>query len=674
MDAYAAAPSRLAARLRRKNVSKACEACRKRRVKCDGKLPSCSQCLGRTSRCEYTQEEDKRRPASKSYVDLLRRRIRILEGILEANRIDINSAIADFVTHESSLMANSTPLEMGGQGIARGYYDLTEKAPLATMDGTLSRDESLNFDQDGEARYFGPTSGRLEFNKTGSRATKTKLQFDQFCQTIVDGDDVPKKLEDHLINLYFTWEQPWCQVVDENLFKTSRANKGPYFSPLLLNCMLCVGTRYDIQPDSISVNWDKGQLFLDKAEALLHYDLKWPSITTIQSLILLGTVYVSIGADAAGWLHHGMANRLALDMGLNLDSASILETKSYSSAEVELRRQIYWSLFVNDKLSASYTGRICTFLDSQGNVSLPYAPKPLLNGKQRAGFVDSTILELKNWYYDLPVALRLERSNTEQRMPQVYTLHMVYHTSYIILMRPFFSQKQKENAALRASDRPKFGQLSGVSVEWAKSISYKAACELSFVAREYRKAFGSFRQSPITATHCTLSAVLVLLTAENCRWDGTNQATTNQSINICLQVLEELSLSWAPAGYIKKNVVMLRQRLGDPVDSSLAPLSGGDQHDDSSGNYSGGGVPISTGPTPNDDASTRAHMQPDSPGSFQQTGYWQNPEFQSIFDGLQSGNASFLFNSTNLALGTDALPSDYDNFELLNRMNFDNVW
>lgn len=29
--------------------------------------------------------------------------------------------------------------------------------------GKLALDESMNFDKDGELRYFGPTSGRLEF-------------------------------------------------------------------------------------------------------------------------------------------------------------------------------------------------------------------------------------------------------------------------------------------------------------------------------------------------------------------------------------------------------------------------------------------------------------------------------------------------------------------------------
>lgn len=31
------------------------------------------------------------------------------------------------------------------------------------LEGALSLDDTLNWDQDGEAHYFGPTSGRLEF-------------------------------------------------------------------------------------------------------------------------------------------------------------------------------------------------------------------------------------------------------------------------------------------------------------------------------------------------------------------------------------------------------------------------------------------------------------------------------------------------------------------------------
>lgn len=69
-----------------------------------------------------------------------------------------------------------------------------------------------------------------------------------------------------------------------------------------------------------------------------------------------------MGADTAGLLHFGMATRLALDMGLNMDPGSLTETMSMPIAEVELRRQIYWALYCHDKLAASYTGRGCTVL------------------------------------------------------------------------------------------------------------------------------------------------------------------------------------------------------------------------------------------------------------------------------------------------------------------------
>lgn len=57
-----------------------------------------------------------------------------------------------------------------------------------------------------------------------------------------------------------------------------------------------------------------------------------------------------------------MANRLCLDMGLNMDPARLEKTITVSAREIRLRRQIYWTLYFHDKLCASYTGRICSML------------------------------------------------------------------------------------------------------------------------------------------------------------------------------------------------------------------------------------------------------------------------------------------------------------------------
>lgn len=103
------------------------------------------------------------------------------------------------------------------------------------------------------------------------------------------------ELQSHLLDLYFEWEQPWLQVVNEKLFRESMRCGGRYFSPLLLNCILAVGSRYcdriEVRSDPNDSN-TAGKIFLDRAERLIQHDLRWPKITTIQSLAIMGMAYI----------------------------------------------------------------------------------------------------------------------------------------------------------------------------------------------------------------------------------------------------------------------------------------------------------------------------------------------------------------------------------------------
>lgn len=102
-------------------------------------------------------------------------------------------------------------------------------------------------------------------------------------------------LRSHLIDLYFEWEQPWHQVVNEKLFRDSMGSGGRYFSPLLLNCILALGSRYcdriEVRSDPNDPN-TAGKIFLEIAERLIQNDLRWPKITTIQSLAIMGMAYI----------------------------------------------------------------------------------------------------------------------------------------------------------------------------------------------------------------------------------------------------------------------------------------------------------------------------------------------------------------------------------------------
>ncbi|KID91377.1 Transcription factor, fungi [Metarhizium guizhouense ARSEF 977] len=604
--------------LRTKYVPRACQECRRRRAKvgwCDGTKPTCSRCNARQIPCVYNTGDDGRGTAQKSYVRLLQGRIALLEKILWLHSIDIHASTAQLM-QQNLVPATITSLTASGSTAA-----LDELCD--TFEGTLTLDESQNFDQDGEARYFGPASGRLDFKPLNDVNVPRDLptEYSPPCadppvQILGHQSSVNGELEAHLLEQYFIWEQPWLQVVDEALFRESRENNGRYFTPLLLNCILASGSRFS---DRVEVRSDPndpntaGRIFLETAEVLLHFDLKRPTITTIQSLAVLGTVYHAFGQDAAGWLHSGMANRLVLDMGLNLDPGSLVASGRMTAEEAQLRRQVYWSLYCGDKLAAAYTGRVCSMLvrrakllpwyhktdrhmkDLQGAVGMPtmpthtgpdtrrhalysvdprllvslhtdliklcqilekillnlYSPRKLSPAGQRRGFFDSCLLWLKHWLYCLCIDLKPLHGGVPNQFPQAYTLCMVYHTAIILLARPYVQSRAFEDSASLEPD---------ALVIKAQDLLLEAARSISSLGDQYRKVFGSFRRSPITATHANLSAALALFNPQGVdRPRARFNPSDDPRIKSCLQTLEELSVAWTPPRKYLSSVLKMMQ-------------------------------------------------------------------------------------------------------------------
>ncbi|KAI5308253.1 hypothetical protein KEM55_006175 [Ascosphaera atra] len=52
---------------KRRRIARACDMCRKKKIKCDGKMPKCSHCINYKTECIFTQVEKKRNPP-KGYV------------------------------------------------------------------------------------------------------------------------------------------------------------------------------------------------------------------------------------------------------------------------------------------------------------------------------------------------------------------------------------------------------------------------------------------------------------------------------------------------------------------------------------------------------------------------------------------------------------------------------
>jgi len=68
---------------KRRRIARACDMCRKKKIKCDGKMPRCSHCENYKTECIFTQVEKKRQPPKGAkYIEGLENRLGRMETLL----------------------------------------------------------------------------------------------------------------------------------------------------------------------------------------------------------------------------------------------------------------------------------------------------------------------------------------------------------------------------------------------------------------------------------------------------------------------------------------------------------------------------------------------------------------------------------------------------------------
>lgn len=68
---------------KRRRIARACDMCRKKKIKCDGKLPECTHCANYHTQCVFTQVEKKRNPPKGAkYIEGLENRLGRMESLL----------------------------------------------------------------------------------------------------------------------------------------------------------------------------------------------------------------------------------------------------------------------------------------------------------------------------------------------------------------------------------------------------------------------------------------------------------------------------------------------------------------------------------------------------------------------------------------------------------------
>jgi hypothetical protein len=109
------------------------------------------------------------------------------------------------------------------------------------IDELSDRMGTLRFGPGGKARFYGPTSTFNLADVPVSVKTQTRRTVDDLDDADYDSQ-VPLSLEEHLLNLYFAWQDPSFHVVDRELFEKGKAawngkEETPFYSEALCYAM-----------------------------------------------------------------------------------------------------------------------------------------------------------------------------------------------------------------------------------------------------------------------------------------------------------------------------------------------------------------------------------------------------------------------------------------------------
>ncbi|RSL85791.1 hypothetical protein CEP51_003142 [Fusarium floridanum] len=480
------------------------------------------------------------------------------------------------------------------------------------VDQLSDRIGSLQIGPGGQVRYYGPTSNfnLVEMpapdNLTVHRTVRNNGQ--EYLDRLGIGKSVPADLEEHLVNLYFAWQDAAFHVVNRAMFEEARINwrdskeDTQYYSEALLNSICSLGAAFESRHHPTFVTFPKSlsDFFADRAKALLEIELDCPCLATVQAMVVLSSHDIGCKRDARGWLYSGMAMRLAFDMALHVDLSPYVAKKAVTQASADLRRDIFWAAYTVDHMWGFYLGRPfrinmedVTVAKPVGDIRpeksgqwIPYVSKksfeeltplpdytdelhrqrtllseimvPLgyaLYGSRKIPAATlqemnvRTVEELLNWRADLPAVLQVDLDDRETPyLPHVILLHMQYHQNIIHAHRPWMS---------RTYAQPFPPQGPGAA--HARMMCVESAYAIAKLLQLYEIRY-ALRRMNIQGVGIACSAALLLIFAAVTNYQRQGENEIGLHLSACFRALDELGATWESAKRARDFLVLLQRQ------------------------------------------------------------------------------------------------------------------
>lgn len=422
---------------KRRRVAVACDACRTRKSRCDGRQPSCSLCQDLGFECVYTPP-----PAAanvivqKAYLHGLEDRVKRLEELFGAVRGDLDG-LAKRVDcgperdgeRESAISGRNAGESQVEARIAAAMPDL-----IGTEDSVDGMGAVIFADEE-DSGFFGPSSN-IAFLRhlssaivqpgyfpspgaaeggfvNASRPSSPLHQIGQDKRLKVNTFALPPQANTlELIERYFSntgllfpyiyppvFLDTYHQMAREKFSRVRRTWLG------LLNMVLAMATITAI-PGSASANAriEESDVFYQRGLGLCGSEiLRGTTLEVVQYLLLMGQYLQGTQKSIQAWTVHGLAVKAALQLGLHSRHAS----KLFSPIEQEMRKRTWYGCVVLDRTLSMTFGRPAAIPDSYVKLELPMKRE----FENSTGLVDDETAALSVAFFNSTIGLYKELWN-----------------------------------------------------------------------------------------------------------------------------------------------------------------------------------------------------------------------------------------------------------------------
>ncbi|KAI0600444.1 fungal-specific transcription factor domain-containing protein [Biscogniauxia sp. FL1348] len=417
---------------KRRRIARACDMCRKKKIKCDGKLPACTHCINYKTDCVFTQVEKKRSPPKGAkYIEGLENRLGRMESLLRlAGLLGEDDESTDLATLEKRLAEKNEQSRRASTGVSSSPASPSQATPGQSDSGAQGSSASSDLTKDGspqpegkkneevsalsemmcslvtntsgETRYIGSSSGFSIFSPKGIQWVNDRTGDTSFQRMISDVslDDhkwhawkpeifadlfhrpifrpLPPKpealslLKDFFENfncMFPLFHQPTFMHLLERQYSSDPYEGSGWWASL--NCVFAIAHRLRVMSNLVPQEEDeKAWAYMKNAIGVFpELTMRNTDLLSVQALLGMALFMQGTPNPQPSSLLIAAAIRLSHSIGLHKRGSGF----NLNPQEIEQRKRVFWIAYMLDKDLCLRSGRPAAQDDDDMNVELPDA-------------------------------------------------------------------------------------------------------------------------------------------------------------------------------------------------------------------------------------------------------------------------------------------------------------